>query len=261
MEIALKNKKAFIGGSSKGIGKAVAEQLAKSGASVTIMARSEEKLKSIISQMPTDQGQHHQYLVVDYTDHENYKKIIEGYFIDNTVDILVNNTQGPSAGNALEKEEADYQEAFDLLFKTTVFTTMLALDGMRANQYGRIINIASVSVKEPLAFLVLSNSIRAAVVTWAKSLAIDVGKYNITVNNTLTGYFDTERLRKLNKDKAKALAIPIEEVNQQLFNNLPVGRFGDPKEYGFLVAFLASEQASFITGANIPIDGGLLKSL
>ncbi|MCM4168485.1 3-oxoacyl-[acyl-carrier-protein] reductase FabG [Arenibacter antarcticus] len=261
MEISLKNKKAFVGGSSKGIGKAVAQQLAISGASVTIMARSEEKLKSIISQLPTDQGQNHQYLVVDYTDYENYKNIIGAYFITNSVDILVNNTQGPSAGNALEKEVTDYQAAFDLLFKTTVFTTQQALMGMMAQNYGRIINIASVSVKEPLSYLVLSNSIRAAVATWAKSLAIEVGKFNITVNNTLTGYFYTERLKNLNESKAKSMDIPIEEVNQQLLSNVPVGRFGDPKEYGFLVAFLASEQASFITGTNIPIDGGMLKSM
>jgi 3-oxoacyl-[acyl-carrier protein] reductase len=99
------------------------------------------------------------------------------------------------------------------------------------------------------------------VTTWAKTLAADVGKYGITVNSTLTGYFDTERLKNLNSAKAKSFGIPMEEVNQQMLNNVPIGRFGDPKEYGYLVAFLASEQASFITGANIPIDGGMLKSV
>ncbi|GGW23955.1 SDR family oxidoreductase [Arenibacter certesii] len=261
MEISLKYKKALIGGSSKGIGKAIAQQLAKSGASVTILARSEDKLKSIISQLPTDQGQNHQYIVVDYTDLERYKKNIHAYFKHNTVDILVNNTQGPAAGNALEKEATDYQEAYDLLFKTTIITTQLALKGMIENKYGRIINIASVSVKEPISNLVLSNAIRAAVVSWAKSLAIEVGQFNITVNNTLTGYFNTERLKNLNMGKAKELGIPIEELEQQMKTNVPLGRFGDPKEYGYLVAYLASEQASFITGANIPIDGGMLKSI
>jgi len=261
MKISLKNKKALIGGSSRGIGRAIAQQLAASGASVTVMARSQDKLKSLTSSLPTNNGQQHQYLVVDYTNFDAYKEIITSYFKTNTVDILVNNTQGPSAGGALDKEIDDYQEAFDLLFKTVVFTTQQALQGMMSHKYGRIINVASVSVKEPLSYLALSNSIRAAVVTWSKSLAHDVGKYNITVNSTLTGYFDTERLKRLNDAKAQSLSIPIAEVENQMCSNVPVGRFGDPAEYGHLVTFLASEYASYITGTNIPIDGGLLKSL
>lgn len=261
MDISLKNKKALVGGSSRGIGKAVAQQLAESGASVTLMARSEEKLRALVSQLPTDQGQRHQYLVVDFTDLNAYKKIIGAYFEHNTVDLLINNTQGPSAGSALDKGMDDYQAAFDLLFKTVVYTTELALKGMVAQKYGRIINIASVSVKEPLPYLALSNTIRSAVVTWSKSLASEVGRYNITVNSTLTGYFNTERIKELNGAKAKNLGIPMDEIDKQMILNVPVGRYGDPKEYGYLVAFLASGRASFITGTNIPIDGGLLRSL
>ncbi len=261
MNISLIGKKALVGGSSQGIGKAIGQQLAACGASVTLMARSGDKLKDIISQLPTEHGQHHQYLEVDFTDFNSYREIIENYFRNNSVDILVNNTQGPASGGAMEKKVEDYQTAFDLLFKTVVYTSELALKGMIDKKYGRIINIASVSVKEPLSYLTLSNSIRAAVTTWAKTLAADVGQYGITVNSTLTGYFDTERLKNLNSTKAKSFGIPLEEVNQQMLKNVPVGRFGDPKEYGYLVAFLASEQASFITGTNIPIDGGMLKSL
>ncbi len=261
MNISLIGKKALVGGSSQGIGKAIGQQLAASGASVTLMARSGDKLKEIISHLPTDDGQHHQYLEVDFTDFNAYREIIENYFKNNSVDILVNNTQGPASGGAMEKKVEDYQTAFDLLFKTVVYTSELALKGMIDNKYGRIINIASVSVKEPLSYLTLSNSIRAAVTTWAKTLAADVGQYGITVNSTLTGYFDTERLKNLNSAKAKSFGIPLEEVKQQMLKNVPIGRFGDPKEYGYLVAFLASEQASFITGTNIPIDGGMLKSL
>jgi 3-oxoacyl-[acyl-carrier protein] reductase len=261
MNISLKNKKALIGGSSRGIGRAIAQQLAASGASVTVMARSEDKLKSLISSLPTNNEQQHQYLVVDYTNFLAYKETITAYFKTNTVDILVNNTQGPSAGGALEKKIDHYQEAFDLLFKTVVFTTAQALKGMMSQKYGRIINVASVSVKEPLSYLALSNSIRAAVVSWSKTLAYDVGKYNITVNSTLTGYFNTERLKNLNSAKANSLGIPVTEVENQMLSNVPVGRFGDPGEYGHLVTFLASEHASYITGTNIPIDGGLLKSL
>ncbi|MEK6154417.1 SDR family oxidoreductase [Flavobacteriaceae bacterium 3-367] len=261
MQISLKGKKALVGGSSKGIGKAIAQQLAASGASVTLMARSADTLQDIITELPKDQGQRHQYLEVDFYDFEAYKKIISSYFETHTVDILINNTQGPKAGSALEKKVSDYQEAFDLLFKTVVYTTEQALQGMLAQRYGRIINVASVSVKEPLSYLALSNSIRAAVVTWAKTLAGDVGSHQITVNNILTGYFDTERIAQLNAAKAQQLGVPISEVRADMESRVPLKRIGDPVEYGYLATFLASEAASYITGASIPIDGGLLKSL
>ena len=261
MNISLKNKKALVGGSSGGIGKAIAQQLAASGASVTLMSHSEEKLQNIVANLPNDQGQEHQYLVVDFNDFHGYRNIITNYFEHNTIDILVNNTQGPSAGSALEKKVGDYQEAFDLLFKTVVFTTELALKNMIENNWGRIINVASVSVKEPLSYLALSNSIRAAVVTWAKSLATDVGKHHITVNNVLTGYFDTDRIAQLNAKKAEQLGIEQSEVLKEMESRVAVQRIGDPKEYGYLATFLASDNAAYITGINIPIDGGLLKSL
>jgi 3-oxoacyl-[acyl-carrier protein] reductase len=261
MNVSLLGKKALVGGSSGGIGKAIARQLAESGASVTLMARNEGKLKSIMSALPNDMGQRHQYMVTDFSNYEDYKNSIGHYFENNTIDILVNNTQGPSAGGALEKNVADYQEAFDLLFKTVVFTTDLALKAMQKNRWGRIINVASISVKEPLSYLALSNTIRAAVVTWAKSLATDLGPYQITVNSILTGYFDTERIEQLNAKKAQQLGIPQADVRAEMESRVPLKRIGDPKEYGYLVAFLASDKAAYITGTQIPIDGGLLKSL
>ncbi|WP_350293622.1 SDR family oxidoreductase [uncultured Croceitalea sp.] len=261
MNISLKDKKALVGGSSGGIGKAIATQIAESGASVTLMARNEAKMKAVIADLPCSEGQKHQYLKVDFSDYSNYKTIITTYFKEHTVDILVNNTQGPTAGGALEKNVQDYQNAFDLLFKSVVFTTQLALKHMQNNKWGRIINVASISVKEPLNYLALSNSIRAAVVTWGKSLSIDVAKDGITVNSVLTGYFDTDRIAQLNAKKAEKLGISIDEVRGTMENNVPVKRIGLPEEYGFLVAFLASDRAAYINGTNIPIDGGLLKSL
>ncbi len=261
MEISLHGKKALVGGSSKGIGRAVAEQLAASGASVTLMARSEKLLKTLVEALPTEKGQKHGYLVVDFNDFERYKNRIHAFLREQPVDILVNNTQGPPAGGALEKTMADYQMAFDLLFKCAAYTTTLALEHMQKNAWGRIINIASISVQEPLSYLVLSNSIRAALVTWAKTLSIEVAHHNITVNNTLTGYFDTERIAQLNHKKAEKMGISPTEVRKAMEASVPMQRIGDPKEYGALVAFLASEQASYITGTSIPIDGGLLKSL
>lgn len=261
MIISLKDKKALIGGSSGGIGKAIAYQLAKSGASVTLMARDEAKLKALIADLPKDQGQNHAYLVVDFNDFDQFKKKITAFFENNSVDILINNTQGPPAGNALENKVADYQKAFDLLFKTVVLTTELALGQMRKNRFGRIINIASVSVKEPLPYLALSNAIRAAVTTWAKSLATDIAAEQITVNSILTGYFDTDRIAQLNAKKAEQLGIGVDQVRADMEARVPLKRIGDPKEYGYLVAFLASDHAAYITGTQIPIDGGLLKSL
>lgn len=260
MKIDLNGKNALVGGSSKGIGRAIAERLARSGANVTLMARSENLLKTIVAQLDTSQGQSHQYLVVDFSNYTLFASQMEEYFKSNTVDILINNTQGPAAGGAIEKSIEDYQTAFDLLFKCAVYTTSLALKHMQSQQWGRIVNVASVSVREPLSYLALSNSLRAALVTWAKSLSIEIAANNITINNTLTGYFDTERIAQLNAEKAKKMNVPIEKVREAMEGQVPMQRIGQPEEYANLVCFLASEQASYITGTNIPIDGGLLKS-
>ncbi len=261
MHINLVGKKALVGGASGGIGKAVAVQLASSGATVTLMSRTREKLEQALSELDTGDGQTHDYLVVDFNDFQGYKKIIEDYFAKTEVDILVNNTHGPKAGSSLELQVDDYQVAFDLLFKSVVHTTHLAIEHMRRKGWGRIVNVASISVREPLSYLALSNSIRAAVVTWAKSLATDLAADHITVNSILTGYFDTERIHDLNEKKAAQLQIPVSEVQSKMASGVPVKRIGQPKEYGYLVAFLVSEKASYITGTAIPLDGGLLRSL
>ena len=258
MKIDLAGKKALIGGSSKGIGLGIASQLAESGASVCLMARNKSKLEEIINQLPNSEN--HSYLIVDFSNFEEYKIKIEAYLENNQVDILVNNTQGPPAGNSLSKDIDSYQEAFDLLFKSIVYTTSLIVPKMQKNKWGRIINVTSVSVKEPLNYLVLSNSIRSAVVAWAKSLSVDVGKEGVTVNSILTGYFDTERIKELNKEKSKSLNISEEEVLEKMKSLVPINRLGKTEEYGYLVSFLSSDKASYINGASIPIDGGLLRS-
>ena len=138
---------------------------------------------------------------------------------------------------------------------------MLAIENMKKNSWGRIINMTSVSVKEPLSYLALSNSMRSSVISWAKTLSNDIGHNNVTVNNILTGYFDTERLKELNSDKAKKFNVDVGELYDTMRNQVPLGRIGKPEEFGYLITFLASEYASYINGANIPIDGGLLKSI
>ena len=138
---------------------------------------------------------------------------------------------------------------------------MLAIEKMKKNNWGRVINLTSVSVKEPLSYLALSNSIRSSVISWAKTLSNDIGHNNVTVNNILTGYFDTERLKELNSDKAKKFNVDVGELYDTMRNQVPLGRIGKPEEFGYLITFLSSEYASYINGANIPIDGGLLKSI
>ena len=261
MNISLKSKRALVGGSSKGLGNAVANQLAMSGAQVTLVARDEELLINNVKELNKKTDLTHDYLVVDYNDFNQYQIKIKEYLSLNPIDILVNNTQGPISGDVMNVSLEDYQNSFDLLFKNVVYTTMLALKNMKKNKWGRIINMTSVSVKEPLSYLALSNTIRSSVTTWGKTLANDIGSNNITVNNILTGYFNTERINELNFEKSKKLNIKIEEVFSAMENLVPLKRIGDPKEFAYLVTFLASDQASYINGVNIPIDGGLLKSL
>ena len=261
MEIDLTGKFALVGGSTDGIGKAIATRLAASGASVCIMARNKSKLEKVVNELDRSRNQKHKFLEVDFSNYNLFSNSIKYFFKTNHIDILVNNTQGPEGGSALEKSIDDYQSAFDLLFKCAVKTSLLALTNMRDKKWGRIINVASISVKEPLNYLVLSNSLRSALVTWSKTLSVDIAKFNITINNVLTGYFNTERLKQLNSKKAEKLGINISKIEDKIKDSIPMKRFGNPEEYANLVCFLASEKSDYITGINIPIDGGFLKSL
>lgn len=261
MEIDLTGKFALVGGSTDGIGKAIAIRLAASGASVYIMARNKSKLEKVVNELDRSRNQKHKFLEVDFSNYNLFSKSIKYFFETNHIDILVNNTQGPEGGSAMEKSIDDYQSAFDLLFKCAVKTSLLALTNMKDKKWGRIINVASISVKEPLNYLVLSNSLRSALVTWSKTLSVDIAKFNITINNVLTGYFNTERLKQLNSKKAEKLGINISKIEDKIKDTIPMKRFGNPEEYANLVCFLASEKSDYITGINIPIDGGFLKSL
>ena len=261
MEINLNGKKALIGASSAGIGAGIAQVLASCGVSVTLASRHEEKLQRTCESLDTSKGQVHQYILVDYNNHEAYKKQIAHYFESNKVDILINNSNGPQAGTIDQKNLADYQHAFELLFQNHCYTTSCALPYMLANRYGRIINVSSSTVKEPVSNLVLSNTIRTALISWSKSLAEDVAKDGVTVNSILTGLFDTDRIQSLTNLDAQRLGISYEEALQLRLKQVPAQRLGKPEEYGYLVAFLCSEYAGYLTGTNIPLDGGMLKGL
>lgn len=258
MNIQLFSKNALVGGATQGIGAGIAIELAKCGANVTVMSRSEAKLQRFTDSLPiVHPDQKHEYLVADFSDFESYKTLITEYFNSHSIDILVNNTNGPEPGLATEKNVDDYQKAFDLLFKTVCETTLQALPHMIKQNNGRIINVSSLSVKEPINNLALSNSVRSAVMAWAKTLSNEVAQYNITVNNVLTGYFDTERIKSLISHEAQKNHRSADEIKKERENKIPMKRLGRPEEYGHLVAFLASDYSSYLTGANIPLDGGL----
>jgi len=261
MQLDLNGKKAVVGGSSKGLGKAVAVQLAKMGASVTLMARDKAALEKIKDTLPKNATQTHQILLVDFNNFEAFKSKITAYFERNSVDIVINNTQGPPAGSTLDLDEVDYQTAFELLFQCPQFLTQKALVEMQKNQWGRIINLASVTVREPIAYLALSNSMRAALTTWGKSLSENVAANGITVNTLLTGYFATERLKNLMEGNAQKQNKSVAALEQEMLSQVPMRRFGQPEEYAQLVGFLASDAASYITGTSLPIDGGLLRGV
>ncbi|MFO7826957.1 MAG: SDR family oxidoreductase [Cyclobacterium sp.] len=261
MIIDLTGYHAVVGGATRGLGLAIARQLAKSGATITLLARNREKLAAARDSLPAQAGQKHQYLEVDFSDFNSFRDRTSQYFKDKKVDILVNNTNGPQAGTVEEKNLEAYQEAFDLLFKTYHHLTHLLLEGMKKQGYGRILNVSSVSVKEPMPNLVLSNSIRTAVVSWAKSLATAVAPFGLTVNSILTGAFETERIRELTEKQVPGSGKSLEELMEARKAAIPAGRFGKPEEYGYLLAFLASPQAAYINGASIPIDGGASRGL
>lgn len=261
MKINLNGYQSVVGGSSRGLGLAVANQLAISGAQVTLMARNESKLQEIQQQLPVPNDQKHDYLVVDYADFRGFERKVTDFFESKSVDILVNNTNGPAPGTVLQKGIDEYQQAFDLLFKSYHLLTHLLLPRMHTNGFGRIINLSSTSVKEPIPNLALSNTIRTAVISWAKSLSREVAPFGITVNNILTGSFDTERITEILKSQSQQTGTSLEKLTEEKRSKIPAGRFGKPEEFAYLIAFLASPMAGYINGASIPIDGGYLTAI
>ena len=261
MNLDLTNKTALVCGSTQGLGYASAVELALLGCHVILMARDEEKLKEAIKTLDSANGQQHQYLVADFTDSNAVKTVIDGFMKNNTIHILVNNTGGPPGGAALTAKPEDFLSAFNNHLINNHNLTQAVVPGMKATGFGRIINIISTSVKSPIAGLGVSNTIRAAVANWAKTLATELGPFGITVNNVLPGFTKTVRADYVIASKAKAGNITEAEVLKQLVAEIPVGRIGEPEEFGAAVAFLASPATAYINGINLPVDGGRLGCL
>jgi 3-oxoacyl-[acyl-carrier protein] reductase len=261
MNLDLTNKTALVCGSTQGLGYASAVELALLGCSVVLMARNEEKLKEAVKSLDSSKGQQHQYLVADFADINEVKTAIEGFIKNTTIHILVNNTGGPPGGAALIAKSEDFLVAFNNHLVNNHNLTQAVVPGMKAAGFGRIINIISTSVKSPITGLGVSNTIRAAVANWAKTLATELGPFGITVNNVLPGFTKTVRADYVIASKAKTGNTTEEEVLKQLVAEIPVGRIGQPEEFGAAVAFLASPAAAYINGINLPVDGGRLACL
>ncbi len=258
MNLQLENKNALVCGSTQGIGKATAMLLAQEGANVTLLARNEEKLKAVLSELPNNK-QRHTYLVADFSNPKALKDSVQASSIH--YHILINNTGGPAGGAIFDAQIDEFEKAFTQHLKCNHILTQLLVPFMKKEGYGRIINIISTSVKQPLDGLGVSNTIRGAVASWAKTMANELGAYGITVNNVLPGATNTERLHEIINNKAKKTGTSKEEVAQSMKNASPAKRFAKPEEVGYAAVFLASQQAAFINGINVPVDGGRTKSL
>lgn len=246
-------------GSTQGIGRACAMELAGLGASVTLVARNAEALERVCAELPKTVGQGHDTVAVDFADAERVQQVIErrvnaagakGY------DILINNTGGPAGGRAIDAAPSAFVQAFGMHVVCNQIIARLVVPGMQERRWGRIVNIISTSVKAPIPNLGVSNTIRAAVANWAKTLAGELGPHGITVNNVLPGYTDTERLRALMAARAKAGGKSEAQVAEEWRATIPAGRFGTAEEVAGVVAFLCTPAASYVNGINVPVDGG-----
>jgi 3-oxoacyl-[acyl-carrier protein] reductase len=253
MDFGLKNKIAFIGGSSQGLGKSVALELAKEGAHVIICGRYKDTLENTKKEIEKVGSGEVMALVGDLSISADREKMIAQVLKQfKKVDILITNTGGPPSGKFEELDANDWQKTYELLLGSAVALIQGFLPGMKKQQWGRIITITSQAVKQPVSNLILSNSVRSSVVGLMKTLASELGEFNITVNNVMPGYTKTNRLQTL-LEKNPEMEKAVDEI--------PLRRFANPEEFAAAVVFLASERASYITGVSLPVDGGWIKSV
>ncbi|WP_053976002.1 SDR family oxidoreductase [Mangrovimonas xylaniphaga] len=260
MNLNLNNKYALVCGSTAGIGKATAIELAKEGAKVTLVARNEDKLKAVLAELPN--SEEHSYIVADFSNPEALQqKVTDFISAHHGFHILVNNTGGPAGGPVFDAKLEEFESAFTNHLKCNHVLTQAVVPFMKEEGYGRIINVISTSVKQPLDGLGVSNTIRGAVANWSKTLANELGQFGITVNNVLPGATGTERLTEIIKNKSAKTGTSEEAAADAMKQAVPAKRFAQPEELAYAVTFLASQCASYINGINLPVDGGRTKSL
>lgn len=262
MDLSLHGKRALVCGSTQGIGRAVAAELALLGAEVTLVARDAESLRKVRDSLDRGSGQRHDTVAADFTRPEEVLTAVKTWLGTRGVaHILVNNTGGPPPGPALQAAPGEFTAAFTQHLVCNQLLVQAVVPGMKAAGYGRIINIISTSVKQPIRGLGVSNTIRGAVASWAKTLAAELGPYGITVNNVLPGTARTGRLKALMQSRAAKAGVSVEEVEREVVAEIPLGRIAGPEEVAAAAAFLATPAAGYISGINLPVDGGRTGSL
>ncbi len=261
MNLSLEGKFAVICGSTQGIGLAIAEELALLGANCTLIARNKDALETAVHGLDIALRQQHQYLVANFSNPGEVRYVIEERVKQGPVHILINNSGGPAAGPTIEAKEEAFLQAFNQHLICNHILTKAVTPSMKAEGYGRIINIISTSVKIPLKNLGVSNTIRGAVASWAKSMANELGQFNITVNNILPGFTATQRLSSLINTTAKKGNTVVDIVEKNMKEEVPMKRFADASEIAAVAAFLATPAASYVNGTSIPVDGGRTGSI
>ena len=257
------NKRAIVCGSTQGIGKSTAIKLAEMGASIVLISRNKEKLDNVLKELPVvNDAQKHEILVADFSNPPSLKKALEDFmFQDQTIHVLVNNTGGPPGGPIKDANTEEFMNAFNQHLICNHILLQATYPGMKTAGYGRIINVISTSVKQPIEGLGVSNTIRGAVANWSKTLASELGPFGITVNNVLPGATDTVRLQSIIEQKAKKNGVAYEVAANEMKASVPSKRFAEAAEVANAVAFLASPAAAYINGINLPVDGGRTKCL
>jgi 3-oxoacyl-[acyl-carrier protein] reductase len=262
MEMNLFGKTALVCGSTQGIGKAAAIELANLGANIILIARNSNALQETLNQLPKTSEQHHRFLVADFGQPNELKTVINQFIQEgNKIHILVNNSGGPKGGAIKDAAPEEFLLAFNQHLICNHILVQAIYPTMIEEGYGRIINVISTSVKQPLPNLGVSNTIRGAVANWSKTLATELGQYGITVNNVLPGATNTARLQSIAKIKADQYGETIEDVFLEMGSESPMKRIAQPEEIAAAIAFLSSPAASYINGINVPVDGGRTKSL
>lgn len=261
MNLDLSGKHALVCGASEGIGRAAAMELAQLGASVTLLARREDVLREIAATLPRAHGQAHGHLAADLADTETLRSAAGALAARAPVHILVNNTGGPPGGPAHSASIDAYLDAFRKHLVANQTLVQALLPGMRAARWGRIVNVISTSVYEPIANLGVSNTVRGAVASWAKTLSRELGSDGITVNNVLPGYTRTRRLEQILADRSAATGTSQDDVAQAMLATVPAGRFAEAEEPGGMIAFLCSPAAGYVNGQSIAVDGGRMQSI
>ena len=260
MNLNLKNKNALVCGSTQGIGKATAIALAEEGVNVTLVARNREKLKAVLAELPHPEN--HSHIVADFLNPRDLQEqVIKFVEKQHGFHIVINNTGGPASGEIINASLEAFENAFTMHLKCSHLLAQATVHFMKTQGFGRIINVISTSVKEPIPRLGVSNTIRGAVGNWGKTLATEVAAFGITVNNVLPGFTDTERLTEIITIKAKLEDTTIAEMTEIMKNYTPAKRFAQPEETANAIVFLASDAAGYINGVNLPVDGGRTKSL